>query len=203
MKIPSLCLASCLALAACGGSDKDSPPPKSGGSPTEQITPRTPPSDDAPAKSRSLRVSEEAQQALRDRVETMKEITAVLKPLVTPKPDPEGALAAEESLQALFAEYDRLGKIAMDEGLTRFEIAGLTAKLAPDQWSDSYKEFTQYHQLVRQLGEPQREMMDRLMGTKDPASTGSALQNHLDKLKAPTTATPESSKLPKLEPAKE
>jgi len=186
MKFPSLYLAFCLCLclAGCGGSDRNDPAPAKGdGSQTETNSPRTPPAPDEPPKARTVEIGQDAKQALLDRVETMRKITAELKPLISPKSDPEGALTKEAALQSLFDEYTRLGKLAEDEGLTRFEIAGLTAKLAPDAWRDTQKEFTQYQLLVRQLGPAQRQMMDRVMGVKE--TQASELLDHLNSLSTP------------------
>ena len=182
MKAPlPLRLAACLCLAACGGSDDDSPsaPAPPTPPPGEQKAGRTP-GGDAPNQSRKVTVREVTNEALLERVEVMKKLTAELKPLVTPERDPEGALAKEAALKELFDEYDRLAKFAEEDGLTPFEIAGYTARLS-DEWRDVYKEFTQYQQLVGLLGKPQREMLNRLMGIEGP-DPATHVQEHLENL---------------------
>lgn len=171
MKLLALCLASCLALAACGGSDNVAPTSKEHDALLEEVRARKPPESNEAPKSRTVRITAETKQVLLDRLEIIKKITLELKPLIVPERDPDGALGKEEALATLFIEYRRLGQLAADDGLTPTEMGGLTAELAADDWYNTRNEFSQFLLLVRQLGEPQLEMIDRVMGTGDPAAT--------------------------------
>ena len=165
-----LCLAASLALAACGGSDNAAPTSKEHDALLEEVRARKPPESNEPPKSRTVRITAETKRFLLDRVEIIKKITLELKPLIVPERDPDGALGKEETLGTLFAEYRRLGQLAADDGLTPGEMEGLTTELAGEEWYDTRNEFSQFLLLVRQLGEPQLEMIDRVMGTGDPAA---------------------------------
>jgi hypothetical protein len=156
MKYPptSLGLALCFTftLAACG--DKDDNSSTVGETPTaagaEQAAPQT---------KRTVKANETAKQAAVDRLAAMQQITAALKPLR----EPAAALASETELKVLFDEYHRLGKVAADQGIEGRLLDALTAHLAPEKWRDTRTEFQQYMLLVRGLGQPQKEMMERVM----------------------------------------
>ncbi len=154
-------LAACLALAlsSCGGSDSND----TGGSKgqTSEQGKAAPPKKKIP----KVEASDVAKKAARDRIETMKKITAILKPLR----DPEAALAKEEELKTLFTEYFEHTQAAASEGIEGSQLARLTTQVAPGTWADTRSEFQQYMLLVRQLGQDQRDMMDRLMKTSTPA----------------------------------
>ncbi|MFT5108449.1 MAG: hypothetical protein ACI8XO_002462 [Verrucomicrobiales bacterium] len=155
----SLCLASCGDDDAPGSGQK---PPKSLSGPAAEQAPLA-------KTTRTVTANEVAKKAALDRLETMKQITAVLKPLR----DPATALAEEEELNTLFTEYNRLSEVAAAEGISGRLLAGLTAHLAPGDYVDTRAEFQQYMLLVRQLGQPQREMMERLMEIGAPGTVQS------------------------------
>lgn len=156
----------CYALVSCGGGE------------TEEVTKKTAP-DQAPPKKVAppVEASEPAKRAALARVATMKQITAVLKPLR----EPAAALTKEKELKKLFTEYNRLTELAASEGISGRQLARLTTQISPGDWADTRAEFQQYMLLVRQLGDPQRDMMNRLMnvGTPDSAQTIRGLDEHL------------------------
>ena len=166
MKLLPFSIALCLALAfaSCGGSDDSpqKPPPLPPGA-KDEIEPVT-------RTEKTVRANKAAQKAALDRIEAMKKITIVLKPLR----DPEAALAKEAELEQLFGEYNRFGELAAEQGIEGRPLAALSAHLAPDEWRDVYAEFQQYVLLVKQLGDPQRAMMDRVMAKENtsPAPEG-------------------------------
>lgn len=174
MKYLSLSTALCLALAACGGPDDSKPVPPN---PELPVAPEKPPKTE-----RTVTANEAAKKAALDRLEVMKKITVVLKPLR----EPDAALAKEAELKELFGEYNRLGQAAADEGIGGRLLAALTAHLAPDDWRDARTEFQQYMLLVRQLGDPQREMMDRVMAEGRAETEGASpveeVEKHLEQL---------------------
>ena len=118
---------------------------------------------------RTVRATEAAKNAALERVKVMQQITKVLKPLR----DPETALAKEAELRALFDEYYRLTEVTRSEGIEGDLLAQWTAHLAPDEWRDTRAEFNQYMLLVKQLGEPQRKMMEQLMEPQATDQTAS------------------------------
>jgi hypothetical protein len=181
--LPIFGIALGIALSSCGGSDSDEKSP----------APQSPALDPPEAKpvgktKRTVRANEATQEIARKRLEMMKQLTAVLKPLR----DPAAALEKEAELTTLFGEYNRLGQAAAAEGIKGRVLDTLTAHLAPDEWGDVRAEFQQYLLLVKQLGEPQREMLDRAMaeGRPAPNAPSEELQHHLEQIKNAAPKTP-------------
>jgi len=161
MKSQMFNLVLCAALTSCGdSSDQPSSAKQPAPIPQEQREPikRT---------SATVTATKETQEIALQRLELLKQITEVLKPLR----DPAAALAKEEELQSLFSQYSELGQKAAEQGLKDRPLAALTDHLAPDESSDARAEFFMYLGIVRQLGSEQREMLDRVMGTGDLTPT--------------------------------
>ena len=173
-----LCLTLCAAFCSCGGSD-DQPIPAKPALPD-------PGAAEKPIERSSVTVNatKELQQIALERIEVMKQITAVLKPLR----DPAAALAQEAELERLFAQYNQLGQKAADQGLKGRPLAALGAHLAPEEAGDVRAEFFMYLGLVRQLGTEPREMLARAMGEDSDAAPAASddLQKHLEMLNNPS-----------------
>ena len=196
MKLHPLCfcLTLCLAFCSCGGSD-DQPIPAKPALPDPGAAAK-------PVERSSVTVTatEELQQIALERIEVMKQITAVLKPLR----DPAAALTKEDELERLFAQYNELGQQAADQGLKGRPLAALGDHLAPEEARDVRAEFFMYLGLVRQLGEEQREMLVRAMGEGSEAAPAPSddLQQHLKMLNnsAPSSPAPAGGRRPQPAP---
>lgn len=189
-----VCLTFCLAFCSCGGSDDQPIPAK----------PALPPDPDAATKpiersSVTVKATEELQQIALERIEVMKQITAVLKPLR----DPVTALTKEDELERLFAQYNQLGQQAADQGLKGRPLAALGNHLAPEEARDARAEFFMYLGLVRQLGQEQREMLVRAMGEDSDAAPAVSddLQQHLKMLNSPAPSSPAPASGRRAQPA--
>jgi hypothetical protein len=183
MKIlPTFSIVLGVAFSSCGGSDKE-----------EKSPPKLPASELPEAKpvektKVTVRATEATQQIARERLELMKKLTAELKPLR----EAAAALEKEAELKALFGEYNRLGQAAAADGINGRVLDTVTAHLAPDEWRDVRAEFQQYLLLVKQLGQPQREMLERCMaeGKPAPAAPSAPQQEHLDQIKNAVPPSP-------------
>ena len=156
MKFHPLGLVLCLALASCGESEEKSaptaPPPGSQREPVKRT-------------SSTVTATKEIQDIALQRLALMQKLTEVLKPIR----DPAAAKAKEAELESLFGQYSELSKKAAELGMKDIPLAALTDHLAPDESKDARTEFFMYLGIVRQLGEEQAEMLDRIMGVADRA----------------------------------
>ncbi|MGI9240840.1 MAG: hypothetical protein ACR2RV_08565 [Verrucomicrobiales bacterium] len=156
MKFHPLGLVLCLALASCGESDEKSAP-----------TAPLPGAQREPVKRTTATVTatKEIQDIALQRLALMQKITEVLKPIR----DQAAAEAKEAELERLFAQYSGLSQKAAELGMKDIPLAALTDHLAPDDSKDARTEFFMYLGIVRQIGEEQSEMLDRIMGVADRA----------------------------------